>query len=146
MAKKRATLDFIERSESTEYYQSLYMAFTEVRKDDGGLVQLRSPTNPELKRQRKKIIDYLNHYEMMALGIEQGMLDESVYKAFMRSTVVRDWFAAKQFVEHLRTPSLDSGSDVSSGKAFVCFERLALKWAPEVQMDLPIERPSKTSP
>jgi hypothetical protein len=125
MARKRATLDFIERSESTPHYRELYRAFTDVRKDPDGLMQLARPTNPQLLRQRENVIDYLNHYEMMAMGIHEGMLDESVYKKFMKSTLVRDWFEAREFVRHLRTPTKDSGSEVSSKKVFCEFEDLA---------------------
>jgi len=139
MARKRATIDFVERSESNEYYQSLYSAFTEVRKDDAGFEQLIDVTNPQVLEQRQKVINYLNHYELMALGIARGMFDEDVYKDFMRSTLVRDWFSVKGFVSHLRTPTSDSGSEVTAKKAFCCFEELAEKWAPEVQRDLPLK-------
>lgn len=139
MATKRATLDFIERSESNAYYQDIYTAFSEVRKDQGGLVQLCSPTNPELLRQRQKVINYLNHYELMAMGIREEMLDEDVYKGFMRGTLVRDWAESEQFINHLRAPTADSGSEVSTSEAFCEFEELAKKWSPEVQMNLPIE-------
>lgn len=139
IARKRATLDLIERSESTEYYQDLYRSFTEVRKDPRGLEQLVDVTNPEMVRQRQKVINYFNHYELMAIGIEQGVLDEGVYKSFMRSTLVRDWFEASAFIAHLRTPTPDSGAEVSAARAFSKFEALAVKWSPEVQMRLPLE-------
>ena len=67
------------------------------------------------------------------MGIFDGILDEGVYKNYMRSTLVRDWFAAKPFIAHIRTPSPDSGSEVPTTAAFSNFERLALKWAPEVK-------------
>lgn len=137
IALKRATLDLIIRSESTEYYQSLYRAFTDIRKDDAGFSQIFSPSNPEIVKQRQMVINYLNHYELIAMGIFDGILDESVYKNYLRSTVVRDWFAAEPFVTHIRAPSPDSGAEVSASAAFSNFERLALKWAPEV------ERPAK---
>ncbi|MEO4043658.1 DUF4760 domain-containing protein [Hoeflea sp. CAU 1731] len=139
IARKRATLDLIERSESTEYYQELYRAFTDIRKDNGGFEQIIYPTNPEVIKQRQMVINYLNHYEIIALGIFEGILDEKVYKSYMRSTVVRDWLAAEPFIQHIRTPTPDSGSEVSALKAFSNFETLALKWSPEVQMKLPLD-------
>ena len=140
VARKRATLDLIERSESTEHYQSLYAAFSQVRKDPAGLMQLADITNPNLLEQRQKVLNYLNHYELIAIGIKMGILDETVYKAFMRSTVVRDWEAAREFVTHIRTPSEDSGSEVSANAAFSAFEALAQKWSPEVARNIPFRK------
>ncbi|WP_299628010.1 DUF4760 domain-containing protein [uncultured Tateyamaria sp.] len=135
IARKRATLDLIERSETTEHYQSLYKAFTDVRKDDGGFEQLKSVTNPQLLEQRRKVIAYLNHYELMAIGIRKGILDEGVYGDFMRSTVVRDWHAAADFVTHIRTPTPDSGTEVPANKAFSEFETLAAKWEAQIRRE-----------
>ncbi len=139
IARQRATLDLIERSESTEYYQATYQAFTQVRKDAAGFDQLINATNPQVTEQRQKVISYLNHYELLAIGIYQGVLDKGLYKRFMRSTVVRDWHEAEPFINHLRRPTPDSGSEVSASKAYSNFERLAKEWAPEVQLNLPIE-------
>lgn len=149
VARKRATLDLIERSESTQYYQEVYVAFTEVRKDGDCFNQIRNPTNPELIKQRQKVINYLNHYELIALGISQGILDETVYKMYMRSTVVRDWFAAEAFIRHIRNPTTDSGSEVSAGAAFSNFEALATKWRGEVELNISTgcdEQPETNNP
>ena len=62
ISKQRATLDLIERSESTQYYQNLYRAFTQIRKDKAGFEQLIDVTNPQVMDQRQKVISYLNHY------------------------------------------------------------------------------------
>ena len=137
VARQRATLDLIERSESTEYYQALYAAFTQVRKDPAGLMQLAEITNPHLMEQRQKVLNFLNHYELMAIGIKMGILDEEVYKTFMRSTVVRDWEVSKAFISHIRSPTPDSGSEVGAGGAFSDFQELAEKWGPEVVRNLP---------
>ena len=74
----------------------------------------------------------------LPLGCFNDILDEDIYKLYMRSTVVRDWYASKEFIMHLRRPTADSGSEVSSSAAFSNFERLALKWSPEVQLNLPL--------
>lgn len=133
IARKKATLDLIVQAESTEYYQIRYRAFTDIRKDEAGFSQIFKPSNPEIVKQRQMVLNYLNHYELIAMGIFEGILDESVYKNYMRSTIVRDWFAAKEFIDHIRAPSPDSGADVPATAAFSNFERLALKWAPEVK-------------
>jgi hypothetical protein len=133
IARKRATLDLIERSESTEYYQRSYAAFTEVRKDPSGLMQLAEISNPHLLEQRQRVLNFLNHYELIAIGIKKGILDEDVYETFMRSTVVRDWEEAREFVNHIRRPTPDSGATISAGGAFCEFQALAEKWSHKVQ-------------
>lgn len=124
IARKRATLDLIERSESTEFYLSVYAAFREVLASDAGFEQIKDPTMPAIMEQRRKVIAFLNHYELIAIGIEQGILDEELYRDFLRGTVVRHWLRAETFVAHLRADTPDSRAP----KAFEKFEALAHKW------------------
>lgn len=124
IARKRATLDLIERSESTEFYLSIYAAFREVLATGAGFDEIKNPEMPAMKEQRRKVIAFLNHYELVAIGIEQGILDEDLYRDFMRGTVVRHWLRAQGFVQHLRADTPDSRAP----KAFEKFENLALKW------------------
>ena len=133
IARKKSSIDLIVQTQSTEYYQGLRRAFHDIRMDDAGFDQIYAPTNPEVLKQRQMVLNYLNHYELIAMGIFDGILDEQVYKNYMRSILVRDWFAAVAFIEHIRTPTPDSGADVPASAAFSQFERLALKWAPEVK-------------
>ena len=132
IARKKASLDLIVQAEATEYYQSLRRAFHSIRNDDAGFEQIFAPTNPEILKQRQSVLSYLNHYELIAMGIFDGTLDEGVYRNYMRSIVVRDWFAAKAFIRHIRAPTPDSGAEVSASAAFSNFEKLALKWAREI--------------
>lgn len=134
IARKRATLDIIERRQSTEFYQDLYLAFKQVRQDPTGFEQIKDPSSPVLQEQRRKVLEYLNHYELIAIGIRRGILDKDVYAAFMRTQFVRDWLDAKPFIDHIRKPTPDSGSTVSSGAAFEEYGKLADRWAKHVKM------------
>jgi hypothetical protein len=130
MARKQATLALIERNKSTEYYQALSIAFAEIRSDrENGFEQLKTPSNPQIKEQRRKVLEYLNHYELIAVGIAQGALDDSLYKAYRRTTLVRDWRAVEGFVQHLR----DNTPESHAPKAFTTFEALAIKWETEAE-------------
>lgn len=133
IARKKASLDLIVEAQSTDYFQGLRKAFHDIRTDEAGFEQIFAPTNPEIQKQRQMVLSFLNHYELIAMGIFDGILDEQVYKTYMRSIVVRDWFAAEPFVSHIRAPTPDSGAEVSAAAAFSNFERLAQKWAPEVK-------------
>ena len=137
IARKRATLDLLERSESTEYYQSIYSAFLDARKSADGFAPLMDPGSEVLRDRRRKVVNFLNHYELIAIGIRNGILDEGLCKEFMRSIVVRDWVAVQDFVLHIRAPTPDSGTEVTANLAFSEFERLAHKWAPEIHVTIP---------
>lgn len=60
-ARGLATLNLIERSESTEYYQERYVAFRDARQDENGLSALFSPSNAVLQKQRRLVLEMLNH-------------------------------------------------------------------------------------
>jgi hypothetical protein len=63
VAKQRATLDFIEKVESTEHYRNLNATFSRLRRSEG-FAHLTDP--PEaLKPTRAALMDYLNHYELV---------------------------------------------------------------------------------
>ena len=124
IARKRATLDLIERSVSTEHYLDIHATFREVLDSKSGFEQIADPQMPAMLEQRRKVIAFLNHYELIAIGIDQGILDEELYRDYMRGTVVRHWLRAEGFVLHLRADTPDSRAP----KAFEKFENLALKW------------------
>ena len=124
IARKRATLDLIERSVSTDHYLTIYSAFRESLTNAAGFEQIIDPKLPAMAEHRRKVIAFLNHYELIAIGIEQGILDEELYRLYMRSTVVRHWYGAKPFVAHLRSDTPDSNAP----QAFKKFEALAIRW------------------
>lgn len=137
IARTRATLDLIERSESQPYYRELYMTFQAVRRDERGFDQLKNPTNPMLQKQRQDVVAFLNHYELIALGCHKGVLDAEFYKLWMRSAFVRDCEAAWSFILSVRAgrPDLPGGGNP---KAFILFEELAVKWGANLQEPLPL--------
>ncbi len=44
----------------------------------------------------------LNDYELIAVGIRQGILDENFYKQWFRGSVILNWRKSKEFVEKIR--------------------------------------------
>jgi hypothetical protein len=110
VARMRATLDLIERTESSEYYLSIRKAFRILIDDP-------SPDT------------YLNHYELVAIGCEAGILDEQFYSYWMRTTLVRDWDQAKAFIQICR-----ERPNRRNPAAFVHFERLAERFREEASL------------
>src|SRR5262245_12979175 len=72
VARQRATLDLIEKRESTEHYRALSRTFFELQKG-AGFMHLVDPS-PDDKPIRKLVFDYLNHYEIIAIGIREDIL------------------------------------------------------------------------
>lgn len=44
----------------------------------------------------------LNQYELIAVGIHAGILDEEMYRSFYRGTVLKDWRASSEFIHEER--------------------------------------------
>lgn len=101
LARNKATLDLIEKKESTEHYRAINDIFSTLRLGKG-FTHLNDPqTDPE-RKERQAVIDYLNHYEMVAIGIRDELLDAQLYRAWMEGAFVRDWNAAAQWVQRER--------------------------------------------
>jgi hypothetical protein len=69
IARVKATLDLIEATESREDYQTLYKNFKRFRTDadvQSGILAARSD---EDRAARILCWDFLNHYELVAIGI-----------------------------------------------------------------------------
>jgi hypothetical protein len=123
----RATLDLIERTESQQFYQDLSDAFKEVRLAKQ-LPSLVNPTTDTQRKQRTQVLFFLNHYELVAVGCKNRVLDETFYSQFMRGAIVRDWEASKEFIESLRsTPAKLS--------IFEHFEELATRWQRDIEQE-----------
>jgi hypothetical protein len=126
VARMRATLDLIERTESSEYYSEIRKAFRILIDDPSQdtLKRLADAKNESDRNTGKHIYAYLNHYELVAIGCETGILDEQFYSYWMRTTLVRDWSNAREFIAICRNrPGRPNAA------AFVHFERMAERFA-----------------
>jgi hypothetical protein len=127
MARLKATLDLIEASESKEYYQARYRAYREYRRADAATRDaIADPTRTDHDELRAHCQDFLNHYELVAIACDRGLIDETFYRDWMGPTFVRDWNEATALVHRARRP--DGPGDAGNPGAYVNFERLALRW------------------
>ena len=75
IARQKATLDLIEKVESSDHYRKIVSEFAKLTPQQ--LLQLNAPqSNPE-REARQHVLDYLNHYELVAVGIERDILDDT---------------------------------------------------------------------
>lgn len=124
VACRRATLDILMQEQTNGDLISERRRFIDLRDKGDRLVQWAGqPSSAECATIRT----VLNRYELTAIGIFCGAVDEALYKSWCRTTLVRDWTACKAFVTELR-------STARNPKYFCEFEKLAGRWA------LPAER------
>lgn len=101
IARKKATLDLIEKVESTPHYRDLQANFRYYAETQQFL-RLHAPNGEKDRLDRTAVLDYLNHYELISIGIESKILDASFYKRWMATAFVRDWNAAAHFIQRER--------------------------------------------
>lgn len=126
IARMKSTLDLIETAESSEYYQGLYQAFKRFRSDGEFKKVVLSPRTAEDRKSRLQCWDFLNHYELVAIGIAEGILDEDFYKRWMGYAVLRDFKEGRDLISAARAPS--NPGDPGDKVAYIELERLCTKW------------------
>ncbi|KAF3976869.1 MAG: DUF4760 domain-containing protein [Methylococcales symbiont of Iophon sp. n. MRB-2018] len=77
-ARTKATLDLIINNQVSQYHDDLYEEFKSVR-DSDGLMSLLENDHSSVKASKAKIQDFLNHYEVICIGFDKDILDESFY-------------------------------------------------------------------
>lgn len=120
ISAKRATVDFITRSESGN------PTFIEARRVFGEI----SNKGPEALKSLKKNPDntklatvtmYLNHYEVVAIAVGSGALDEDMYKMWNRTVYVQTWKRAHEYI-------VDARNRKNHPTLLEHFEALAKRW------------------
>ena len=133
VAREKATLDLIEKVESGDHYRNIVQVFSEL-KLGGGFAHLSNPVTDADRRTRRCVNDYLNHYELVSIGILKGMLEEGVYRAWMRGPFVRDWNAAADFIQRERWKREDDGTWTYHDQTFMNYQVIACRWSHEARV------------
>ena len=118
-ARKRATLDMLCKKEWDRDYIAAKEQFNKL-KSESDLVKwaAKDAWNTE---ESNNIRNTLNDYEMIAIGIRRKILDEKIYKLWMKTMFVDDFHAAESYISEVRR---------ITGKSvyFTNFEDLATQW------------------
>jgi len=101
VARLRATLDYLSRSESDGDLIAANRTFIECTKVDHGLVKWAEPEH-DSGEQAQAIRLILNDFELVAIGIQLGIMDYELYKRWARSNVLFYWRKAHPFVARVR--------------------------------------------
>jgi len=129
IARQKATLDLIEKRESTEHYRSIIERFSKLRKGSG-FMHLNDPIDDDVA-DRQMLIDYLNHYELVSIGIRQDILDARIYRAWIEGSFVRDWNAVADWVQRERWQRNAEGEWRYRDTIFANYQAIACRWSKE---------------
>jgi hypothetical protein len=125
-ARIKATIDLIEASESRDHYLALYRNYRRFRSDAEFKATVLAPRTEEDRNARHRCFDFLNHYELVAIGFKEGILDERFYRRWMGYAVMRDYREGRDLILTARAP-LNPG-DPGDVEAYLELERLCVSW------------------
>lgn len=134
VARQKATLDLIEKVESSEHYRARNAVFSR-RRTGPGFADLNAPMTDSDREDRSAVVDYLNHYEIVAIGIRSNILDAEFYRRWMVGPFVRDWNAASDWVQRERW-KWDAEARLwrYRHQLFENFQWLAIRWSAEARV------------
>ena len=107
-ARKRLALETLINAEEKTYYQENRKIFLEVRNSTEGFSELvrvlkhEQTSNAAIQRQIAGVNYFLNHYEIICVGIHKGIIDERICESWMRSAIIRHWEEAEEFISAVR--------------------------------------------
>jgi hypothetical protein len=95
--------------------------FIRLRDENGGneLIKHAEPQN-EGTDDAAAIRAMLNNYELLAVGIHEGVLDEALYRNYLCSTVVKDFERMKPYIDAIRKRDM--------ARAYIEYEKLYERW------------------
>jgi hypothetical protein len=93
-----STLQLLIHQQTNDHWVTTRKAFVALRDKKEGLKQYVGENSEGAVTVRQM----LNTYELIAIGIRAGILDEKMYETFYRGTFVRDWNAAREFITEER--------------------------------------------
>lgn len=93
------------------------------------LERLIVPQDQTEKAVRRRIQHFLNHYELVAIGILGGSLHERTYRSWMMTVFIDDWNLASDYIQRERWKyDRDNGAWLYHERIYEGFEKLARKW------------------
>lgn len=119
--KERETIVLIDSFLWDKDFLEAKDTFINVRDKNGGLESCNNDPTSEEARAVSKI---MNHYELLSVGFNTGILSGRVYARFYKTRFVKDWLAAEAYVHSKRRIE-------KNPKIFLEFERRAKKWGAE---------------
>lgn len=123
IASKTATLNFIASQETDNpEWLRLRERFAELRDTEKLLAIAADRQKPENRKAIVEVTSFLNHFELVAVGIKHGIIHEGLYMEWFRGPYVHVWKDSEPFIVAMRQQK--------QRKLLFCeFEELAQKWS-----------------
>ncbi|MEM7741701.1 MAG: DUF4760 domain-containing protein, partial [Pseudomonadota bacterium] len=118
--RQRATIDFVERCLWNSEYIKSRQEFIQLRDDPDRPIDVWARADMSNRAELSVIRASLNEYELVAVGIINGLYDEAIYREYWRGTLLADWQCCRLFVLKVR--------DVVGPGVYSNFENLAEAW------------------
>lgn len=118
IARRRATLDMLASRQWDHDYLKARRIFNAHAGDSSVLWLDDQHSDSE---QSNAIRAILNEYELIAIGIDEGILDENLYRRWFKTQVLRDFSFYEVFICEARKRS-------GNGQIFIEFERMKSRW------------------
>ena len=101
IARRRATMDALFSTEADGDLLEARKMFRNLQKEPGGLAQW-ADADKAGSDQAGAIYITLNQHELIAIGIQRGILDLEIYSRWNKSSVMQTWDKSAPFVLALR--------------------------------------------
>jgi hypothetical protein len=125
VARRHTTIDFIHKQQTDKDVIDARKIFIEQARAPGGLAKWADKSE-EGKPESQAIQTVLNHYELIAIGIELGILDFEIYKRYNKTNTITFWHHGAPFIHAIR-------SRMSNDALYHEFEQMAW-WLKERKM------------
>lgn len=97
IAARQATLEFIRASESDRDNISARRTFNELARAEDGMAKWARDEHAD-SDQARAIRHVLNEHELVAIAIQRGILDDTTYRRFFKTGVIKTWERAAPFI------------------------------------------------
>ncbi|BEV00074.1 DUF4760 domain-containing protein [Novosphingobium olei] len=120
VSRRRGTLDLIMHQESDAELIAAREGFTALKNGTTKISSfgVREKRTSDEAQHLKKVI---NLHELTAVAIQEGVIDECVYRRWFNGTYIDDYEATKDYISAVR-------SSYGNPKVFSEFEKTALRW------------------
>lgn len=128
--RERETVALIFKFHWDNDYIRARNVFKRVRDSDTGLVACINGNNSKDQKDQTDydaVLQIMNHYEMISVGINSGILSAEIYDRYYRTRFVKDWIEAKALIAEERRVA-------DNDRLFVEFETLAKNWAEKYEI------------
>ncbi len=123
ITRRQVTIEHINKLGNDKDYINVVRLFIELAKANDGLAKW-TPVEHEKSNEVQAIRIVLNAFELIAIGIQAGVIDMAIYKQWHKSSVLLYWKYALPFVSTLRNRT-------HNNNIYIEFEMLAKAFSGE---------------